>query len=89
MKNKKELSVNDIVWIVSKMTYVLGSSLTTSQGNTYSWWIDNSSDDCEVELDVDKREIRIIENSLDLKTNYALEGIASIIGFTLDDYFIR
>ena len=88
MKNRKELTVSDIIWLVSKITYILGNSMTTEQGKLYSWDIwDNKKYAGEIILDAEKKEIQIIDCFLDLKTNYALEGLASITGLKVEDYF--
>ena len=88
MKNRKELTVSDIIWLVSKITYILGSSMTTEQGELYCWdmWTNNEYSG-EIILDVKNREIQIVDCLLDLKTNYALEGLASITGLKVEDYF--
>jgi hypothetical protein len=89
MKNKKTLSTNDIIWLVSKITYILETSITTTQGELYCWdmWNNNNDYNGEVILNTKTREIEIIDCFIDLKTNYALEGIAAICGLKVEDYY--
>jgi hypothetical protein len=88
MKNRKELTVSDIIWLVSKITYILGQSMTTEQGELYCWDFWDKDDESEIILDTKKREIQLVNCiSLDIKTHYALVGLASITGLTVEDYF--
>jgi hypothetical protein len=88
MKNRKQLTVSDIIWLVSKITHIVGESMTTQQGELYCWDFYQKDDESEIILDTEKREIQLVNCvSLDVKTYYALHGLASITGLKVEDYY--
>lgn len=76
------METKDIIWLVSEISALLGEGLATTQGDLYVWVSKG-----EIVLDVNNKEIQFIDSELDLKTQYALIGLASLRGLTTGDYF--
>jgi hypothetical protein len=77
------MKMTDTIWLVSEISAFLGEGLSTSQKNLFVWVTDKA----EIVLDTDKKEIRFVDCELDMKTYFAIVGLASSRGLTTGDYF--
>lgn len=75
------------VWMISQISAFLGEQIGVQQGNMVGWYPENCKGVMEVQLDFEKKELGFVDSILDMKTYYALVGVAMIAGFTTEDYF--
>lgn len=79
---KKENLID--VWMVSRVSVFLNQSCDTEMDNVIYWLTDNG----EVELDFNKKELRFIDWVGDDKTYFSLVGVATMNDkFKTGDYF--
>lgn len=75
------------VWMISQISAFLGEQIGVQQGNMVGWFPENSKGVMEVNLNFETKELSFVDWLGDMKTYYALVGVAMIAGFTTEDYF--
>ena len=71
------------IWMVSHISAFLQESIGSSAQSLYVWYTDKG----EIVLDEENNELKLVDCTLDDKTNYALLGLATSNGYTTGDYF--
>jgi hypothetical protein len=71
------------LWIVSYISAFLGEGIFYSRKDLVVWHTDKG----EINLDTKKLEVGFVDSTLDLKTQFAIQGLAHSNGYTTEDYF--
>jgi hypothetical protein len=74
---------NKSLWMVSHISAFLGEGVSTTTDNYFCWITDNGS----IEMDVYSKEVKFVDCTMDLKTQFAIQGLALSNGFVCGDYF--
>jgi hypothetical protein len=80
MKKEKQLDL----WMISRVSAFLGQGIDTEMNDLVSWMMNDGS---QVSIRFNERELKFIDWVGDDKTYYSLVGVASMSGFTTEDYF--
>lgn len=78
------METNKIIDLVSQISAFLGEGLSTYMDGVYCWYKQG-----EVVLHIENMEIQFVDCELDMKTYFAIVGLAHTHGLTTNDYFIK
>lgn len=68
------METNDLIWLISEISAVIGEGLGAIQKDLYVWYKDGG----EIILNYETKEIEFINClNLDFKTHYAICGLSS------------
>jgi hypothetical protein len=81
-RSKKEKQLD--LWMISRVSAFLGQGIDTEMNDLVSWMMNDGS---QVSIRFNERELKFIDWVGDDKTYYSLVGVASMSGFTTEDYF--
>ena len=79
MKNTEHKTL----WMVSNISAFIGEGISSSMDNLVVWYTDKG----EIHLDTEKLEVGLVDCTMDLKTTYAIQGLAHSNGYTTEDYY--
>lgn len=79
MKNTEHKTL----WMVSNISAFLGDGIATTGPNHISWFTDKG----EILVKEKDSEIQFVDCTLDMKTYFAIVGLAHSNGYTTGDYF--
>ena len=79
MKNTE----HETLWMVSNISAFIGERIGSSMDNLVVWYTDKG----EIHLDTEKLEVGLVDCTMDLKTVFAIQGLAHSNGYTTEAYY--
>jgi hypothetical protein len=74
---------HNTLWMVSNISAFIGEGIGSSMKDLIVWYTDKG----EIHLDTKKLEVGFVDSTLDLKTQFAIQGLAHSNGYSTEDYF--
>lgn len=79
MKNTEHTKL----WMVSNISAFIGEGIGCTMDPLVVWYTDKG----EIHLDTEKHEVGFVDCTMDLKTTYAIQGLAHANGYTTEEYY--
>jgi hypothetical protein len=76
-------TAHDTLWMVSQISAFIGEGIGSSMKDLVVWYTDKG----EIHLDTKKLEVGFVDCTIDLKTRFAIEGVAYSKQYSTEDYF--
>lgn len=73
------------LWMVSNISAFLGEGVDTTGTNHISWFTDKG----EIVVKENDLEVQFVDCTLDMKSYFAIVGLAHSNGYTTGDYFTK